>query len=462
VKRLYNWFEDRTGLLSFMGKTVRHPVPPKTGWPYVFGSATLACFILLVVTGIALATGYTPATNDAYHSIQWISDTATFGRELRGIHYFSATAMVILVGMHMARVFLMGSYKYPREMTWLAGVVLLLLTVAMAFTGQLLRWDQTAVWSTFVAASQAGRTPYIGPTIAHFVLGGSTVGGSTLSHFFAFHVFFMPGLIFLFIGLHLYLVLHNGISELPKSGRPVEPETYRAWYQSLLKREGVPFWPDAAWRDVLFGTSIVAVIVILAVIVGPPKLGPPPDPTILKASPRPDWYFLWFFSALAELPPSLEDWVILGAPAFFAVMLVLLPLVGNRGERSPLRRPWAIGVTLLAVIMIGALTVVGENAPWAPRFEVNALPAKVVGTNTGSVAAGASVFFKRGCEFCHTIGGYGGTRGPNLSDISDRLSAANMTIRILNGGTNMPAFGSILKPTELNDLVAFLKSRHGS
>ena len=273
MKRLYDRIEDRTGLPGIVGKLARHPVPERTGWSYVFGSATLVCFIVLVVTGIALATGYTPTTNDAYHSISWISRQATFGRELRGIHYFAASAMVILIGIHVARVFLTGSFKFPREATWLVGVVLLLLTLAMAFTGQLLRWDQTAVWSVFIAAEQAGRTPVIGSGLAHFVLGGDTVGGPTLSRFFAFHVFFMPALIFTFIGLHLFLVIRNGISEHPKSGRPVDPATYRAWYKSLLERRGVPFWPDAAWRDLVFGVGVVAVLVTLAAVFGPPTLG---------------------------------------------------------------------------------------------------------------------------------------------------------------------------------------------
>jgi ubiquinol-cytochrome c reductase cytochrome b subunit len=462
VKRLYDWLEDRTGLPGIIIKLARHPVPEDTGWAYVFGSSTLVCFIVLVVTGIALATGYTPTTNDAYHSINWISRQATFGRELRGIHYFAASAMVILIGIHIARVFLTGSFKFPREATWLAGVVLLLLTLAMAFTGQLLRWDQTAVWSVFIAAEQAGRTPLVGSGLAHFVLGGDTVGGPTLSRFFAFHVFFMPALIFAFIGLHLFLVLRNGISEPPKSGRPVDPVTYRAWYKSLLERRGVPFWPDAAWRDVVFGVGIIAVLIVLAAVFGPPVLGKPPDPTDLRASPRPDWYFVWYFAALAELPPRLEDWVILGGPAVFVVMLVLLPFVASTGERSPLRRPWAIGVVLVIVIILSTLLVVGNTSPWSPDFAAQPLPTAVVNSSNSSVIAGAKLFNTAGCEYCHTVGGYGGSRGPNLTNIHDRLSNNNMIIRILNGGTNMPAFGSILKPNEVNDLIAFLDSRHGS
>ena len=171
-------------------------MPPRTGWMYVFGSATLFAFTIQVVTGIALATAYVSSAGQAFASLQWITDHAFLGHLLRGMHYFGASAMVLLVGIHMIRTFLTGSYKFPRELNWVVGVVLLGLTILMGFTGQLLRWDQNGVWSTIVAAEQAGRVPVIGPWLARLLLGGQTVGGATLSRFFAYHVFFIPAMIF--------------------------------------------------------------------------------------------------------------------------------------------------------------------------------------------------------------------------------------------------------------------------
>ena len=460
LKRLWAFFDDRTGISKLIVPIMSHPVPNggRAWWWYVFGSATLFIFIIQVTTGIALATAYIPATGDAYKSIEFITNQAPLGSLLRGIHNYGASAMVVLIGAHALQVFLFGSYKFPREVNWLSGSVLLLLTLGMAFTGQLLRWDQTAFWSVIVGASQAGRAPFIGQQVAQFVLGGDTVGGATLSRFYAFHVFFIPALIFGVIGLHLYMVLHAGISEPPQIGRPVDPKTYRKWYHNLLEREGVPFWPDAAWRDAIFGVVVIVVVVALAWILGPPELGKPPDPTILQAYPKPDWYFLWYFAALALLPAGVEDYVIIGGPLVLGLMLFLLPLA-NRGERHPARRPWAVGVVIAIVLLVATLSVAGEISTWSPNFQAKVLPAGVIASTDPHIVHGASLFNSKGCQACHAVAGNGGARGPSLTEVGSQRTRDYLTIRILNGGNGMPAYGSSIAPQDLSDLVDFLQSR---
>lgn len=459
LKRALHAIDDRLGISKVLLPIARHPVPRKAGWWYVFGSATLFAFMLQVVTGTVLATVYVPSSGQAYETMQYITHHAFLGHVVRGLHYWGGSAMILFIGIHSIRTYLTGSYKFPREANWLTGSILLVLTLGMGFTGQLLVWDQNAIWSTVVGAEQASKLPLIGKLLGHWTLAGNTVGGATLSRFYAAHVFFFPGLIFAVIGVHLYLVIHHGISEPPKAGRPVDPKTYRAWYQDLLKREGQPFWPDAAWRDVTFGFLMIVTLFLLAWFVGPPELSKAPDPTIIKAAPHPYWYFTWYLAVLASAPHAGEKFIIIAVPLVFFLVMFVIPFVANKGERSALRRPWAMGLVLMSVIIIGVFWREGRIHPWVPDFEAQPLPEHVIGTSDGAIHNGAALFHEKGCEFCHYISGYGGHRGPDLTDVGDRLTSEQMIIRIMNGGYNMPSYAGILKAQETDDIVAFLKSR---
>lgn len=459
ASRTWHWVDDRLGLSDMLGPSLKHLVPRDAKWWYVFGSATLATFIVQVITGVALAFSYVPSSSQAFDTLRFISDEAPFGSFLRGMHFYGASAMVLMVGAHMAQTFLFGAYKYPREMSWSTGVLLLGFTLVMGFTGQLLRWDQTAAWSVVVAAEQAGRVPFIGDWLARFILGGNTLGGATLSRFFAIHVFLVPGMMFAFIGLHLWLVLRHGISDVPVPGRPVVPAHYKSEYHAELERSGVPFWPDGAWRDFVFGTGVILVVAALALLIGPPPIEKPPDPSVLQADPRPDWYLLWYFAVLALIPSEVEGVVMILAPVLIGVLLLLAPVLNNRGERHWSRRPWSVAAVILTVVMIGSLWILGARSPWSPRFEAQPLPPEVVRSEDPRVVAGARSFHDRACINCHLIEQHGGRRGPDLTRVAERLSENDITIRILNGGVNMPAYGSVLPPDELEALVAFLQTR---
>jgi ubiquinol-cytochrome c reductase cytochrome b subunit len=308
----------------------------------------------------------------------------------------------------------------------------------------------------------AGRAPVIGEWLLQLVLAGQNVGGSTLTRFYASHVFLLPALIFLFVGVHLYLVVRHGISEPPRAGEPVEPETYPQQYEELIEKEGIPFWPDAAWRDVVFALAIGAVVLVLALFLGPKALGPPADPTVLDTSPRPDWYFLWLFALLALSPPELENYLMIGGPLLVGAALLLLPLLFATGERSVRRRPWALATVGSVAVALGVLIWLGNEAPWSPELSPPALPPEVVArAEAAGVERGAELFAAQGCISCHSIDGVGGHRGPELTAIGSRLSEDELIWRISIGGRNMPPYGDTLTPEEIENLVAFLELQKG-
>lgn len=457
VKRAWGWIDDRIGWSAAIWPIVTHPVP-KVNWWYVLGSATLIAFVVQVVTGVALAFTYVPAPNAAYESLDFITNRAIFGNVVRGIHYWGSSAMVVLAFAHMAHVFLIAAFKFPREVNWLTGVILLGMTLAMAFTGQLLRWNQDAYWAVSLMASMASRVPVIGDVLVDVIIAGQTVGGATLTRFYATHVFLIPAAMFVLVGLHLYLVIRHGVSEVPRPGRPVRKETYREEYQELLHKDGIPFWPDFAWKDVVFALVTGAFVLLLAIVLGAPELGPQADPTNLVAHPKPDWYFLWLFALLSYAPPALESLVIVGLPLLIGVLLVLVPFTAPDGERSYTRRPWAVATVVFSGLALGTLIWQGYRSPWAPVLHAE-VPQSVTARLQGDAARGAELFKEEACLACHMIGGEGGQRGPDLSAVGDRLTREQLTWRILYGGNNMPAYGQTLTPDELNALVAFLADR---
>lgn len=213
--KIITWLDHRLGLTTIYTTVLDRKVP-KVNWWYTFGSATLFLFIMQAVTGIFLSVYYVPSPDHAYESIQYIMNEVAFGWLIRGIHHWGATLMVIFVFIHMLRTFFFAAYKYPRELTWITGVVLLLCTLGMGFTGYLLPWNQRAYWATTVGTSIAGTVPFIGPFIERVLRGGSDLSAVTLARFFSVHIWFIPATIIALIGVHLYMVIRLGISAPPK------------------------------------------------------------------------------------------------------------------------------------------------------------------------------------------------------------------------------------------------------
>jgi ubiquinol-cytochrome c reductase cytochrome b subunit len=212
--KVYEWLDERLGLGTIYTTVLDRKVP-KVNWFYTLGSATLFLFTMQAITGVFLTVYYVPSPDHAYDSIQYIMNGVAFGWLIRGIHHWGATMMVITVFLHMLRTFYFGAYKFPRELTWLTGVILLLSTLGMGFTGYLLPWNQKAYWATTVGTEIAGTVPFIGTFIESVLRGGTDLSAVTLARFFAVHIWFLPAVIIGLIGVHLYMVIRIGISAVP-------------------------------------------------------------------------------------------------------------------------------------------------------------------------------------------------------------------------------------------------------
>jgi quinol-cytochrome oxidoreductase complex cytochrome b subunit len=216
-QKTFAWLDERLGLKTIYNTVLDRKVP-KVNWWFTLGSASLFLFVMQAVTGILLTVYYVPTPDHAYDSIQYIMNSVTFGWLIRGIHHWGATLMVITVFIHMLRTFYYAAYKYPREFTWLTGVILLLATLGMGFTGYLLPWNQKAYWATTVGTSIAGTVPYLGPIITRVLRGGAELSAVTLARFFSVHIWWLPVVIGAMIGVHLYMIIKLGISAIPKEG----------------------------------------------------------------------------------------------------------------------------------------------------------------------------------------------------------------------------------------------------
>jgi ubiquinol-cytochrome c reductase cytochrome b subunit len=460
-----NWFDARLRVRATLVPMLEHPIPRGAagpmGWWYVFGSASLTMLLIQMLTGIGLALVYVPAADKAYDSLLYLNYEETLGWFLRALHYYAGSGMVVLVLAHMTQVFLHGAHKYPRELTWVLGVFLLLCTLGMFFTGQVLRWDPDAYWGLAVGGSMAGRVPIIGPWVVRTLFGGPVIGGDSLSRFFALHVFVIPGALLFFLAIHLWLVLQRGISAPPVPGQPVDPKTYDEEYEKQLKT-GVPFLGDAALKDALFSALAVIAVVVLAAVLGPKGPTGPPDPTLSGANPRPEWPFLWLFGLLSLSPAGAETFIMLVFPVILIGVLFLVPFLSNRGERAPSRRPVAVLAVVVIYTVLGALTYEGATSPWSPQMTAwsgEPVPEDLVRDSSPLQLQGALMFQNKDCRNCHALQGSGGQRGPDLTAVGTRLTRDQLIDQISNGtpgGGNMPAYGKQISPAEMTALVAFL------
>lgn len=465
VLAAYQWLEHRLGLIKPLTDAATHLTPANNAsWWYVFGSAATVLLLLQVVTGILLALVYSPSANEAWTSLGILNHTIPLGWYLRALHGWGSDFMIAIVLIHVVQVFVFGAYKFPRELTWIVGVCLLLLTLGMAFTGQVMRFDQDAYWGLGIGASIVSRVPLVGGPLVHLLLGAPIIGGATLSRFFTLHVFAIPGLLLTFAFIHIFMTIKHGVSDWPMPGRLVRKSTYEREYHELTEKTGVPFVPDAAWKDAVFAAATIFAVMACAFFFGP--FGPTgtPDPTIIQTVPKPDFAFLWIYAVLAFLPASLETPAMLIAPILIVTGMLLLPLFAGQGERHWSRRPVAVLMVSVIALTLGILTRLGANMPWSPIMEAwtaDPIPPKYLEGRTPLERQGALVLQDKQCRNCHSLAGAGGQRGPALDTVVSHMTEDQIIRQVLQGGGNMPAYGNALSPSETKALMRFLMTLHG-
>jgi ubiquinol-cytochrome c reductase cytochrome b subunit len=259
------------------------------------------------------------------------------------------------------------------------------------------------------------------------------------------------------------MVLRLGVSEWPMPGRLVSRERYRREYQEQVQRDGVPFVPDAAQRDLVFAGLVVLTLVACAALFGPFGPGGEPDPTLIDTAPAPDFFFLWLFSAFALLPANVETPLVLVGPVLAIAGLIALPFLSGTGEKSWRRRPFAVLAVLGIALTLGTLTYLGTFAPWSPVMDAwssRPTPAEYLEGRSPLELQGALLVQSKQCRNCHSLGGEGGLRGPALDEVATRLTRDQLIRQVLQGGGEMPAYGKNLSPPEVTALVAFLETLH--
>ncbi len=440
ARPVIEWVEHRTGLETAIKSFLYEEIPASSGWHQVLGSVAAFSFLVQAFTGILLAFNYAPTPGDAYNSIRYIMTELTGGHLIRGLHHYGASMMIIVVVLHMLQVFVWGAYKRPREATWIAGCVLLLITLAFGLTGYLLPWDNRAYWGTVVTTQIAASAPGLGPYVSRLMGAEGGVGVVTFARFFAAHVLLLPPLTMLMIGVHIYLVRKHGVTPAPGDIAP-------------KKR----FFPEQVMKDTVAIFVAFTILFVLAVVAKVP-LERIADPTDTSYIPRPEWYFLFLFQTLKLFEGPLE---ILGGvvlPNLAILALFLVPFI-DRGAMIRVRqRTLAVGIVVLGGIGWTGLTAAAIlTTPKTPQqAEDEATPGTWQQLSPEELA-GIGYYRQENCASCHTPGKAG--IGPNLA-VGIHKNAAWMIAHFkrpsqMIPGTSMPSIQ--LKDSQLNALAVFIQ-----
>jgi ubiquinol-cytochrome c reductase cytochrome b subunit len=472
MSALGDWLEERARLKSAVRWALDEPVPGGARFAYVFGSALLALVVAQIVSGAGLALFYSPSEATAWASVWWIESRVALGWFLRGVHHHGASVAIVVAALHLGQTLLFGAYKKPRELTWIAGVLLLVLLLAFALTGSLLPWDQRGYWATRVATAMAGTAPFVGALVERIAQGGEGYGTLTLTRFYALHAILLPLALLLLVATHLALFRRRGVTPPPSLDA------------ARLARQA-RFWPDQAARDAVAAALALLAVAALALRDHGAPLEAPADPA-LAPLPRPEWYFLGLFQLQKVFQGRLETVGTLVLPGLAVAALFLLPFLDRAPGRGFRERRVVLAAALVAFGGYGALTAAAirhdrsDPAVAAARREAarEAARAKELAAR-GIPPEGAAYMlandppergrrlFAAECAGCHTIGGGSEYKAPDLAGllslewVREQIRDPDQPHRFgrtkLKG--RMDAFGRRLNPDRLDAVARFVHAR---
>jgi ubiquinol-cytochrome c reductase cytochrome b subunit len=444
--RFVAWLDARTGARAVLRRFLDEPIPASVGWRNTLGSLLGALLLAQILSGALLALYYVPHPEAAYASLRYVEEAIAAGGFVRALHYWGASFVVVAAFLHLVRVFYAGAYRPPRETNWLAGVALLVVIVALAFTGQLLPWNQMGYWSASVGTEIASSAPLVGPSVKRLLVGGDSLGALSLTRFYAVHVVVLPAALGLLVVIHLYLLRRHGPA---RPARDAGDAT-------------VPFHPRQTARDIVATSVGLLGLAIVAATLGGPDSSPA-DPSDTSYVPHPEWYFQSHYQVLRLTPGSLKIFATFVLPAAFFGAMLALPWLDRSSSSSLRKRSFVVGAGTLAILGVVGLTLLGIlTRPGESAAQGEASPDAAAASTYDPVQAGRTVYVREDCKKCHAIGLEGDSDdGPDLTVVGLRLKEDYMRKFLANPKafypeTEMPT--PEITQNELNEVVAYLQS----
>jgi len=454
------WIVDRFGFRPIWDAVFDRQVP-KDPWYHGDGMALMMLLTILVATGVVLAMGYCPALDEAHASVTYITSRQLLGWFVRGMHYWSAGMMVVVLLLHFCRQVMLGGYKAPREATWLIGVVLLYLVLGTSLLGYVLRWDERGLYGLQVALSVFRSVPYIGDRLVLLIQGGPEISSLTLTRVFALHVILIPLVMLSAVAYHMYLVILHGTTTVGERKEPIETvEEQRELYQEQAEHpvKGELFFPTAVIKISPWSIVSFTAVVGLTLFLGPPQLMQPADLSV-ESSAREEWWFAWYSGLIALLPPSVAptfQWLF---PVALFLFLILLPLLDRGPHRGWRNRPIATTLIVLLVLSILGLSWLRYQSNWTarPSAEAPATPPGVV--LAADAEHGRMLFPQYGCTSCHSVAASGESHvGTDLARMNRMYSHTELRQYILQppAGVAMPGYEGRIGEEDLDRLAAYV------